>query len=73
METIIKLPTFIPADSINEYELIKNMSPDFREYKLFSPLYDDVHLTDLGFLRYADYLIENFKKNLLIKKNTSLK
>jgi len=36
-------------------------------------LHDDVHLTDLGFLRYADYLIENFKKNLLIKKNTSLK
>ena len=34
---------------------------------------DGVHLTDLGFLRYADYLIENFKKNLLIKKNTSLK
>ncbi|MDA9087244.1 SGNH/GDSL hydrolase family protein [Polaribacter sp.] len=34
---------------------------------------DGVHLTDLGFLRYADYLIENLKKNLLIKKNTSLK
>ena len=34
---------------------------------------DGVHLTDLGFLRYAEYLIENFKKNLLIKKNTSLK
>jgi len=32
----------IPADSINEYELIKNMSPDFREYKLFLPLYDGV-------------------------------
>jgi hypothetical protein len=73
LETIIKLPTFITADSINEYELIKNMSPDFREYKLFLPLYDVVYLTDLGFLRYADYLIENFKKNLLIKKNTSLK
>jgi hypothetical protein len=28
---------------------------------------DGVHLTDLGFLRYADYLIENFKKNSLIK------
>ena len=28
---------------------------------------DGVHLTDLGFLRYADYLIENFKKNNLIK------
>ena len=49
------------------------MSPDFREYKLFLPLYDVVYLTDLGFLRYADYLTENFKKNLLIKKNTSLK
>jgi len=49
LESIIKLPTFITADSINEYELIKNMPPDFREYKLFSPLHDDVHLTDLGF------------------------
>jgi hypothetical protein len=29
---------------------------------------DGVHLTDLGFLRYAEYLIENFKKNLLIKR-----
>ena len=27
---------------------------------------DGVHLTDLGFLRYADYLIENFKKFKLI-------
>jgi hypothetical protein len=27
---------------------------------------DGVHLTDLGFLRYADYLIENFKKQQLI-------
>jgi len=26
---------------------------------------DGVHLTDLGFLRYADYLIENFKKKLI--------
>jgi len=25
------------------------------------------HLTDLGFLRYANYLIENFKKYYLIK------
>ena len=29
---------------------------------------DGVHLTDLGFLRYADYLIENFKKNQLVKR-----
>ena len=28
---------------------------------------DSVHLTDLGFLRYADYLIKNFKKQNLIK------
>jgi hypothetical protein len=28
---------------------------------------DGVHLTDLGFLRYADYLIANFKKQNLIK------
>jgi len=28
---------------------------------------DGVHLTDLGFLRYANYIIENFKKYNLIK------
>ena len=28
---------------------------------------DGVHLTDLGFLRYADYLIKNFKEQNLIK------
>jgi hypothetical protein len=28
---------------------------------------DGVHLTDLGFLRYADYLIENFKKKNIFK------
>jgi hypothetical protein len=38
----------IPADSINEYELIKNMSPDFREYKLFLPLYDGVTKLEVG-------------------------
>ena len=38
----------IPADSINEYELIKNMSPDFREYKLFLPLYDGVTKLEIG-------------------------
>ncbi len=27
---------------------------------------DGVHLTDLGFLRYADYLIDNFKQQQLI-------
>ena len=26
-----------------------------------------LHLTDMGFLRYANYLIENFKKYNLIK------
>ena len=26
-----------PSDTINEQELIKNMSPEFREYKLFYP------------------------------------
>ena len=26
-----------------------------------------LHLTDLGFLRYANYIIENFKKYNLIK------
>jgi len=28
---------------------------------------DGVHLTDLGFSRYADYLLENFKHQKLIK------
>ena len=38
----------IPVDSINEYELIKNMSSDFREYKLFLPLYDGVTKLEVG-------------------------
>jgi len=38
----------IPADSINEYELIKNMTPEFREYKLFLPLYDGVTKLEIG-------------------------
>jgi hypothetical protein len=38
----------IPTDIINEYELIKNMSPDFREYKLFLPLYDGVTKLEIG-------------------------
>ena len=38
----------IPADSINEYELIKNMNPEFREYKLFLPLYDGVTKLEIG-------------------------
>lgn len=38
----------ILADSINEYELIKNMTPEFREYKLFLPLYDGVTKLEVG-------------------------
>ena len=38
----------IPSDSINEYELIKNMTPEFREYKLFLPLYDGVTKLEIG-------------------------
>ena len=38
----------IPADSENEYELIKNMTPEFREYKLFLPLYDGVIKLEVG-------------------------
>ena len=38
----------IPADSVNEYELIKNMTPEFREYKLFLPLYDGVTKLEIG-------------------------
>ena len=65
----------------NEYDkIIKSGTPnifyikDNKDFLLDNEgTVDGVHLTDLGFLRYADYLIENFKKNLLIKKNTSLK
>jgi hypothetical protein len=38
----------ILADSINEYELVKNMTPEFREYKLFLPLYDGVTKLEVG-------------------------
>tara|TARA_B110000503_G_scaffold43791_1_gene71655 strand:- start:393 stop:1544 length:1152 start_codon:yes stop_codon:yes gene_type:complete len=38
----------MPTDSINEYELIKNMTPEFREYKLFLPLYDGVTKLEIG-------------------------
>ena len=38
----------IPADNLNEYELIKNMTPEFREYKLFLPLYDGVTKLEVG-------------------------
>ena len=49
---IVGLKTYqnksIPADNINEYELIKNMTPEFREYKLFLPLYDGVTKLEIG-------------------------
>jgi len=38
----------VPKDSINEYELIKNLTPEFREYKLFLPLYDGVTQLEIG-------------------------
>ena len=38
----------VPSDSINEYELIKNLTPEFREYKLFLPLYDGVTQLEIG-------------------------
>jgi len=38
----------VPKDSINEYELIKNLTPEFREYKLFLPLYDGVTRLEIG-------------------------
>jgi len=38
----------IPKDSISEFELIKNMSPKFREYKLFLPLYAGVTKLEIG-------------------------
>ena len=38
----------ISSDNINEYELIKNMTPEFREYKLFLPLYDGVTKLEIG-------------------------
>ena len=37
-----------PLDSISEFELIKNMTPEFREYKLFLPLYDGVTKLEVG-------------------------
>jgi hypothetical protein len=37
-----------PSGSINKYELIKNMTSDFREYKLFLPLYDGVTKLEVG-------------------------
>ena len=59
----------------NEYDkIIKSGTPNIFYIKDNQELLldndgtvDGVHLTDLGFLRYADYLIENFKKNNLIK------
>ena len=49
---IVGLKTYqnksIPKDSISEFELIKNMTPEFREYKLFLPLYDGVTKLEVG-------------------------
>jgi hypothetical protein len=59
----------------NEYDkIIKSGTPnifyikDNKEFLVDNEgTVDGVHLTDLGFIRYADYLIENFKKfNLII-------
>lgn len=38
----------VASDSINEYELITNISSEFREYKLFLPLYDGVTKLEIG-------------------------
>ena len=59
----------------NEYDkIIKSGTPNIfyiKDNKDFlvdnEGTVDGVHLTDLGFLRYADYLMENFKKFKLIK------
>jgi hypothetical protein len=49
---IVGLKTYqnksIPKDSISECELINNMTPEFREYKLFLPLYDGVTKLEVG-------------------------
>jgi hypothetical protein len=37
-----------PTNTINEQKLIKNMTPEFREYKLFLPLYDGVTKLEVG-------------------------
>lgn len=37
-----------PTDIINEQELIKNMSSEFREFKLFLPLYDGITKLEVG-------------------------
>jgi hypothetical protein len=34
---------------------------------------DSVHFTDLGFIRYADFLIDRFVKLGLIDKNITIK
>jgi len=59
----------------NEYDkIIKNGTPnifyikDNKEFLVDNEgTVDGVHLTDLGFKRYADYLIENFKKFKLFR------
>ena len=58
----------------NEYDkIIKSGTPnifyikDNKEFLVDNEgTVDGVHLTDLGFIRYADYLMENFKKFNLI-------
>jgi len=45
----------ISSDNINEYELIKNMTPEFREYKLFLPLYDGVTKLEIGIDNNASF------------------
>jgi hypothetical protein len=37
-----------PTNTINEQKLIKNMTPEFRDYKLFLPLYDGVTKLEVG-------------------------
>jgi len=42
------MTTARPTNTINEQKLIKNMTPESREYKLFLPLYDGVTKLEVG-------------------------
>jgi hypothetical protein len=37
-----------PAGKVNDYALISNMTPDWREYKMYLPLYDGVTKLEIG-------------------------
>lgn len=42
------LNTAIPSDIKNEYMLVKDMSDEMREFKMFLPLYDGIEIIEVG-------------------------